>query len=147
MHKQILNQLSNDKAKDFLYELVDKVKLINTEMYEEIEDELYELVYGCHFNEWTLEKAVANMLNEDGSKGGHWSLQQTTTIAKDYGITFMHCNEYDWNYVMNMIYSDFYGVISNETSAYVKLAKRFLCDQDAPEGKAWKYYRAMTCCD
>ena len=147
MHKQILKQLSDEKAKEFLCDLITKLKSYDIEFYEQTEDELYELVYGPHFNEWTLDKALADLLNEDGTKGPHWNIQQTTAVAIEYGITFMHCNEYDWNFVMNMIYSDYYGAISNETSAYVKLAKKFLADQDAPEGKAWKYHRAMHCCD
>lgn len=52
-------------------------------------------------------------------------------------------NEYDWNYVMNMIYSDYYGAITNDTSAYGKLAKKFLMDKDAKHGKAFHYYLAM----
>lgn len=60
--------------------------------------------------------------------------------AEQSGIAFEHYNEYDWNYVMNMMYSDFYGAISNDTSAYVKLAKKWLEDKDAVDGKALCYY-------
>ena len=41
---------------------------------------------------------------------------------------------------MNMIYSDYFGAISNEPLAYAKLAKKFLEDKDAEEDKALKYY-------
>ena len=44
---------------------------------------------------------------------------------------------------MNMIYSDYYGAVSNDVSTYVKLAKKFLMDKDAKEGKALCYYLAM----
>lgn len=47
------------------------------------------------------------------------------------------------NDIVEIVYD--YGSVSNETSAYVKLAKKFLQDKDAPEGKALKYYLAM--CD
>ena len=60
-----------------------------------------------------------------------------------YGISFDKFNKYDWNYVMNMIYSDYYGAIGNNTESYVKVAKKFTMDKDAPEGKALKYYIAM----
>jgi hypothetical protein len=83
------------------------------------------------------------MENEDGTRGGHWTLEDTTSVAKQYGIDFSHINQYDWNYVMNMIYSDYYGAVSNDLSTYVKLAKKFIFDKDAPEGKALKYYLAM----
>ena len=41
---------------------------------------------------------------------------------------------------MNMMYSDYYGVVPNEVSSYVKLAKRFLEDKDSSVGKALRYY-------
>lgn len=80
------------------------------------------------------------MINEDGTKGAHWTVEETTLVAKQSGITFDNFNEYDWNYVMNMIYSDYYGAIPNEVSSYVKLAKKFIMDKDADKGKALKYY-------
>ena len=83
------------------------------------------------------------MSNEDGTTGGHWSLEETDSIARNHGIEFRSINKYDWNYVMNMIYSDYYGAIPNELTSYVKVAKKFLQDKDAPEGKALKYYKAM----
>ena len=44
---------------------------------------------------------------------------------------------------MNMIYSDYYGIISDDIKEYVKFAKRFIEDVDAPKGKAFIYYEAM----
>ena len=44
---------------------------------------------------------------------------------------------------MNMIYSDYYGSVPNETTSYAKLARKFLEDKDAEEGKALRYYLAM----
>ena len=59
-------------------------------------------------------------------------------------INFKDFNEYDWNYVMNMLYSDFYGSVPNETTVYGKMAYKFIEDKDAPHGKALKYYLAMS---
>lgn len=44
---------------------------------------------------------------------------------------------------MNMVYSDYYGAVSNDTSAYVRLAKKFIMDKDAKNGKALTHYLAM----
>ena len=143
MHRKILQDATLEQTKEFLDRSLRKVKLVDEEMYKDLEHELYIDVYGYHFNAWLLKCALENMTNEDGTKGEHWNLEDTNSVAKQYGIEFTHFNEYDWNYVMNMIYSDFYGSVSNETSAYVKLAKKFLQDKDAPEGKALKYYLAM----
>ena len=143
MHRKILEDATLEHTKEFIDRALRKVKVFDEEMYEELEHELYTDVYGHHFNAWLLKCALENMTNEDGSKGGHWTLEETNSVARQHGIEFIHYNQYDFNYVMNMIYSDYYGSVSNETSAYVKLAKKFLQDKDAPEGKALKYYLAM----
>lgn len=119
------------------------IKETNHDLYETLELHLYKEMYGCHFNEWLLEKATKNMVNEDGTIGQHWTLEQTTQVAKQYNITFDKFNEYDWNYVMNMIYSDYYGSIPNDTSTYVKMSKAFIMDKDSKEGKAFHYYFLM----
>jgi len=145
MHRKILEDATLEQTKEFIDRSLRKVKFVDEEMYEDLEHELYVDVYGYHFNAWLLKCALDKMTNEDGTKGGHWTLEETNSVARQHGVEFIHCNEYDWNYVMNMMYSDYYGSVSNETSTYVKLAKKFLQDKDAPEGKALKYYLAM--CD
>lgn len=40
----------------------------------------YEKEHGPHFNEEYARKAVMKMENEDGTRGPHWSLEETTTV-------------------------------------------------------------------
>ena len=47
----------------------------------------YEKEHGPHFNEEHARKAVMKMENEDGTRGPHWSIEETTTLASQYGIT------------------------------------------------------------
>lgn len=143
MHKKILEEATFEQLKNFVDHSLCELKYKDYEMYEELELELYKDVYGCHFNSWILEKVLKNMANEDGTKGAHWSLEQTNNVAKNNGVTFEHFNEFDWNYVMNMMYSDYYKSGGNNTGFYAELAKAFLMDKDAPEGKALRYYLAM----
>ena len=143
MHTKLIESATHEQLKKFLLKQFDELKRSDKEMYDELEMDLYICLNGEHFNEHILSKALEKMKNEDGSKGGHWNLDSTNSLAKQYGISFHHFNEYDWNYVMNMIYSDYYGVFPNDTSYYVKLAEKFIKDKDAPEGKALKYYLAM----
>ena len=143
MHKELINHMSDEKIRDAFTDTLSMIKETNHDLYEDIEMYLYKDVYGCHFSDWLLKKALSNMENEDGTKGEHWSLDQTSSVARQNGITFDHFNEYDWCYVMNMIYSDYYGAVSNDTSVYFKMAKKFLMDKDAREGKALHYYLAM----
>lgn len=46
----------------------------------------YEAEHGPHFNEEHARKAVSKMENEDGTRGPHWSVEETTTLASQYGI-------------------------------------------------------------
>jgi hypothetical protein len=47
-------------------------------MKNRIKLERHEYTYGPHFNESCAKEAVANMQNEDGTTGAHWSLDETT---------------------------------------------------------------------
>lgn len=44
----------------------------------------YEAEHGPHFNEEHARKAVSKMENEDGTRGPHWSIEETTTLANQY---------------------------------------------------------------
>lgn len=140
----MLKEATPEQLHKFAEHALDEVKESDKELYYKLEMELYRDIYGDHFNPWLLEKALSKMVNEDGTTGGHWTVDQTTMVARSNGIEFKHFNEYDWNYVMNMIYSDYYGSVPNETSIYVKMARKFIEDKDSEEGKAIRYYFAMT---
>lgn len=143
MYKEIIREIDNGKLKDLTIDMLSMIKETNKELYDTLEMYLYKEVYGCHFNKWLLEKATSEMVNEDGTKGIHWNIADTTSVAKSNGVSFDKFNEYDWCYVMNMMYSDYYGSVNNDTNTYVKMAIKFLNDKDAPSGKALKYYLAM----
>lgn len=144
MHKKLIDEATHEQLKEFTKDYLSMLKGTNQELYEEAENILYKEVYGCHFNKWLLDKALAKMENEDGTKGGHWTLDQTTGVANQNGITFDTFNEYDWCYVLNMVYSDYYNAVDNNLNTFVKMAKKFLMDKDAPKGKAYIYYKSMS---
>lgn len=66
----------------------------------------YEKEHGPHFNEEYARKAVMKMENEDGTRGPHWSLEETTTLASQYGIALgSKFNRYDWFVALNSEYT------------------------------------------
>lgn len=72
----------------------------------------YEMEHGPHFNEEHARKAVMKMENEDGTRGPHWSLEETSALASQYGISLSgKINRYDWFVALNMVYSDYYKVL------------------------------------
>jgi hypothetical protein len=143
MHRTLIEKASDSQLREFTTDILSMLKETNHDLYEELEISLYKKVYGKHFSDWLLEKATKDMINEDGTIGPHWTVEQTTNAARNNGITFKEYNEYDWNYVMNMIYSDYFGAVNDDTNIYARMAKKFLQDKDAKEGKALCYYLAM----
>lgn len=72
----------------------------------------YEAEHGPHFDEEMARKAVSKMENEDGSRGQHWSIEETTSLANQHGIRMDEkFNKYDWYVALNMVYSDYYRVV------------------------------------
>lgn len=74
---------------------------------------VYEAINGPHFDEEHAKYAVEGMENEDGSKGPHWTVEETTSVANQMGINLKSekHNKWDWYVAMNTIYSDFYKAV------------------------------------
>lgn len=115
---------------------------------------VYEAINGPHFDEEHARYAVEGMENEDGSKGPHWTVEETTSVANQMGINLKSekHNKWDWYVAMNMIYSDFYKAVvamtgSNNTKHFAELTKAWICDKDISEGKMWHYYVYIMCDD
>ena len=98
-----------------------------------------ELKNGPHFDEELAKKAVSAMRNVDGTTGEHWSMEKTNPLAEQNGIK----EKADFYYTMNMLYSDFSDVLGSEASTYVKMAKAYMHDPDAPEGKVFDIWLAQ----
>ena len=143
MHRKLIKEATDEQIREFATDALSMLKETNPETYETLELHLYKEIYGCHFNSWMLECAVEKLENEDGTTGPHWTVEQTNQVVKSIGGSLYDYNEFDWNYVMNMLYSDYYGLGNADATFYGKMAKKFLEDKDAPEGKALKYYLAM----
>lgn len=125
-------------------ELLIDLKSTNSFMSNMVFDDLYTSVYGEHFNKETALQAVSHMKNVDNTSGEHWSIEQTTSAAKQSNITFKTFNEYDFYYVLNMLYSDYYTIFKDNSDMYIQLAVAWLGDPDVPEGKAWRYYNKVV---
>lgn len=129
---------------DILINHAEKLKAAHPDMYEDLVENFYVSVYGEHLCESSAMRAVEGMKNTDGSIGAHWSLAETDSVAKQHGLVWDLYNRYDWYYVLNMMYSDYYKLFGSSTETYIKLAKAWLEDPDVDEGKAYRYYRKVV---
>lgn len=143
MHTRMLEEATPSQLKSFLSDSFAELKRSMPELYEQMECELYDHIYGHHFTAWKYENAVAELENKDGTSGAHWTLKQIEDYVKARGLPLGTYNLFDLAYAMNMLYSDYFGVVQDSPEMYYKMAKAFLEDRDAPEGKAFLYYKAM----
>lgn len=82
------------------------------------------------------QASVVDMQNEDGTTGAHWDYDTVEKVAEQEGIK----NVPLFYYVLNMIYSDFYYSGYSDKD-YIRQARQFVNDKDAPADKALRYYR------
>lgn len=96
------------------------------------------------------ENWVAGMQNEDAAKprGGKWTPDQVKPYAQKNGIRTDGAKIYEFWAVMNAMYSDYYETAKRYNVAtpdfFADMAKAFLMDKDALEGKAARYYRDIV---
>jgi len=148
--KMYIDQLIGKGDTKQMYELTEilddhfeELEAVNPSMYWDVIHEFHMIVYGPHFDEECAKYAVSVMQNEDGTMGQHWTIEETTSVGQQNGISFDRFNVWDWYYTLNMIYSDYVAVIGNTPSTYISLAKAWINDKDAEEGKAYRYYMAI----
>lgn len=98
-----------------------------------------------------IQMWLKEMENEDGTRGAHWTKEQTTPLAKSHGVMLNEdVDETIWNLVMNIVYSDNcktakkYGV--DKPDYYADLAKDWLEDEDGLQGreKVSAYYENIV---
>lgn len=90
-------------------------------------------------NKERAEYAVSKLINADGTTGEHWDYDTTSRVAEKYNIS----DKPVFYYVLNTKYSIYYDS-SKTDSDYIRDAKKFMEDKNAPHDKAERYYRAMN---
>lgn len=86
------------------------------------------------------EEWVSNMENADGTRGGHWSMEQSEQIRKQHGFD---CDPIKFWVTINMMYSDYCAAAKkngcNTVDFYADMAHAFLDDKDAQPNKLARY--------
>lgn len=97
------------------------------------------------FDKHTAEEWVEGMENEDGSRGGKWTMEQTEKLRKQNGL---EVDPVEFWAAMNASYSDLsklaekHGV--NTPEFWVDYVMEFwFCDKDAGEHKVARYYETF----
>ena len=99
----------------------------------------------AHLTKQEAQEWCSRMRNADGTRGGHWSLEEVLEVMKEKNVDV---HPYDFYAVLNMMYSDYckvahkFGV--NHRDFYIEMAKAFLEDKDAAEEKTVIYYDCIA---
>ena len=114
------------------------------------------MLCGCNPNnteyltDFEIKEWNCSIINQDGSKGGKWGVEQTNDLAQKLGVEFTHITPCEFNVTCNMIYSDYEKVAKdfclNAPEFYGKMACAFLFDVDGkpPRKKLADYYRFVV---
>lgn len=135
-----IERASEEQLRDFAERLMERFP----DIADEASEMLGVIVDGPHFTPFSYKEAVGRMRNEDGTEGAHWSIDEVREMAKKNGVSLSGFNEYDLAYALNMVRSDYYGAVDDNDDTYLRLALAFLNDRDAPEGKAYLYWKTIS---
>ena len=88
---------------------------------------------------------VRHMEHEDGTKGEHWTCEQTTQVMRNKGYEFEPA---EWYAIMNAMHADYFKVAKmfgvDNIDFYAAMAKAWLCDEDAVGDKARQYWEHVA---
>lgn len=140
--KKTLSQEEYRKLVEVFIDFACIIEEKSPELVEKLMFKIHEMAHGPHFNREIAEYKVSEMENEDGSKGAHWTYEQTTELAEDKGTSFNRFNEADFYYMMNMWWSDHYKSTKGDIDLIYDQVMEKLNDKDGILGFAW-YYAKM----
>ena len=96
------------------------------------------------------EAWVAALQNEDPAmpRGGKWTIDQVKPYAQKHGFRTDGARIYEFWAAMNAMYSDFGEMAKKYNAAtpdfFADMAKAFLMDKDAVDGKIARYYKCVV---
>lgn len=100
-----------------------------------------------HLTRAEAERWVRNMMDDEGNRGGRWTLAEIKQYAGNFGVTGEQ-NIIDFYAAMNAMVTD-YGEVAkrhgvDNVDFYADMAKAFLHDRDAMPGKIKLYYEDIA---
>lgn len=105
----------------------------------------YSRGHGGHLTREMAEEWTADMKNEDGSRGPHWTMEQARQLMQQRSID---ADPVEFWAILNALYSDYCAVLKKHglgsMELYADLAAAWLNDKDAVPNKAAMYYECIV---
>lgn len=150
MHiKEYIEKIVNEGKKedmeclsDMLNESIYKIKECDYDWFYDKKMKLYIMAYGKKLTKEMAEEIVMNMQPYHM----HWTLEETESVRKMYDLNDIR--DIDFWVVMNAKYNDNRDTVEKfipddsekQLEMYVCLARDFIKDKDAKEGKVFTYF-------
>lgn len=132
------------KLSEILVDLMEIIKQYDEEAYKRYEMHIYKMAYGTVLSRQMAEEIVSNMQ----PYGKRWNIEETKEIQEQYGID--NIRPIDFFVVMNSKFNDNKDTVERFTKSkeeeldmYISLAKDFIMDEDAKEGKIFIYFTSI----
>lgn len=127
-----MHELSN-----ILDEVVHTIKQYDENLYKKYKMELYAMAYGDVLTEKMAKEIVSNMR----PYGEKFSVENAREIQDRYGMN--NINLWDYYTVLNMAYNDYRDLFNDNVEMYAMFVRDFIEDEDAKEGKTFKYFMTI----
>lgn len=117
-----------------LEDTIEEVQKYDEHKYKKYAMKLYKLAYGE-----TLSRDMAeDIVNSMSPYGMKWTLEETKDLQARFGLTDLR--SIDVFVVMNSAYNDYRDIFDDNVELYIKFATDFIEDEDAGNGKVFKYF-------
>lgn len=143
--KEMIQKIADDgdrremeELSNILNELAHILKKYDDDIFEEYYMKLYHMAYGDRFNREMAEEIVSKMQ----PYRMRWGLEETRDIQQEFGLD--NLDQYDFFIVLNSAYNDYRDIFGDNLEMYVKFTRDFIEDEDAKEGKVFKYFTTIV---
>ena len=126
------------KLSEILDDTMEIIQKYDKDCYKKYEMELYKMAYGETLSRDMAEHIVKKMR----PYGMKWDLEQVRQVQDQYGID--NIRTIDFFVVLNSAFNDYSNLFEDNIEKYIKFTIDFINDEDAKEGKVFKYFTTIV---
>lgn len=144
MYKEYVDRIitsNNKEAMEKLRCVMDKamehIEECDEELYDKLDIDLYEAINGKTFTEEKAKHWVKNM----EPVGQKYTMEECAQHMSAVGYTG---NKIDFYIASNMMANDYKNIVDKDNNLAFEMAKDFLHDEDAVDGKLFCYWKYIV---
>lgn len=123
---------------DLLEDILEIIKDYDKDCYKEMEMKLYKMAYGNHLNK-SMAQDIVNKMRPYAQR---WSYEESRKLQEQRGINDI--DPIEFFVVLNSAYNDYKDIFSEDVEGYIRFTIDFIKDEDAQEGKVFKYFTEIV---